>query len=205
MNNKLENAFAVVKGSLAKHKNKTLAIAAGVLVPAAFVMAQVAGVVSSPSTVINCMVAGSCNVVVAAETATETGATFGANAYETTNWISGYFSDSLSAVNASSSALKVSAVDATDVTDFIGFATTSLNVDSIGAGGATTSALTFAGSSVGDSVAVWGYGNWGASTNTVALGGFVSAANSITLTFVNTSSSAVDLTSAQYGIEVRSH
>lgn len=91
MNNKLENAFAVVRGLLAKHKNKTLTIVAGVLVPATFVMAQAAGAVPSPSTIINCMVAGSCNNVVATpEPASET---FGANAYETTNWISGDFSD----------------------------------------------------------------------------------------------------------------
>ena len=66
MKNKLENAFAVVKGFLAKHKKKTLAIVAGVMVPTAFVLAQSAGVVPSPSAIINCMVAGSCNNVIAA-------------------------------------------------------------------------------------------------------------------------------------------
>ena len=97
--NKL-NVLAVMKDIYVKHKNKALAILAGVLVPAAFVVAQSQGLLASAGTTINCMVAGSCNIVLAApETplVTEDKGLFGASTRsdEVTRWISGEFTDDL--------------------------------------------------------------------------------------------------------------
>lgn len=94
------NVLAVMKGIFVKHKNKTLAIVAGVLV-AGIVSAQSIPVGVSPhaSTIINCSVAESCNIVVAAPEVTvasvpSTGI-FGANSDEISRWISGNFTDDL--------------------------------------------------------------------------------------------------------------
>lgn len=86
---------------LAKHKITALAIAAGVLVPSALVFAQSQGISPSvASTIVNCAVAGSCNIGVAATEVSEAvEKTFGANAYEVTRWISGEFTDDLAVLD----------------------------------------------------------------------------------------------------------
>jgi len=77
------------------NKNWILAAVAGVLVPAAMVLAQYQGAsLEALGTMINCQVAGSCNIVAEGATPTDN-ATFGASADVTTNWTAGDFSSDL--------------------------------------------------------------------------------------------------------------
>ncbi len=77
------------------------------------------------------------------------------------------------------------------VLDFVGFTTSSVNVASIAAGGATSSAVTVTGAAVGDDVKVSVIsGDLYSSTSTSFLFGRVISANTVSTTYRNTSSTA---------------
>lgn len=79
-----------------------------------------------------------------------------------------------------------------------------VDVDSLSAGAGTSSAITFTGASANDSVDVSLTGNWGAASSSVVVSGSVTASDVVTLYWLNTSSSAVNLTSASYVVTVTS-
>lgn len=96
-----------------------------------------------------------------------------------------------------SSTLKVGSTNGTAI-DLLKLTTATINPDSIGNGSATTSAVTVTGASSGDFVEVSVGG--GSVTSSVVVTGEVTAANTVTLTFQNTSSSAVNLGNGAYQI-----
>lgn len=99
MTGKKQKGSAVAFGFIARHRNAAIAVAAGILIPAMFVLAQSAGVAPSASTIVNCAVSGSCsNVFSSAAPASEQ--SFGANAWEVTRWTSGDFDDDLNVDDA---------------------------------------------------------------------------------------------------------
>jgi hypothetical protein len=106
---------------------------------------------------------------------------------------------------ASSSLSRVNGKDADDSVDFRGFSSSTVDANSLGSGGATTSLVTVTGASTGDTVEVGLTGSWAAPSSSVRVVGSVTAADTVTLYYVNTSSTAVNLTSAVYNVEVTSH
>lgn len=88
--------------------------------------------------------------------------------------------------------------------DLVKIQSSTINVSSIGAGSGTSSAVAFTGAALGDNVSVGLTGNWAAPSSSVIVTGSVTAADVVTIYFKNTSSTAVDLTSAAYSVIVTS-
>ena len=82
--------------------------------------------------------------------------------------------------------------------------TTTLDVDSIGNGSATSASVTLTGAVAGGSVYVTRGGDWSAASSTVNIFG-VPSTNAVTLYFSNNSSTAVDLTNATYVVDYWAH
>lgn len=82
---------------------------------------------------------------------------------------------------------------------------TTIDVDSVGAGAATTSAVTLTGAAIGDTVVVGLTGDWGSASSTMKVSGSITAANVATLYFVNASSSALNLSGSSYRVDAWSH
>lgn len=88
--------------------------------------------------------------------------------------------------------------------DLIKVATTTVDAASLGNGGATSSIITVTGASLNDHVSVGLTGSWAAPSSSAVITGSVTAADTVTLYFKNTSSTAVNLTDALYVIKVTS-
>lgn len=140
--------------------------------------------------------------------------TFGANAGEVSVWTSGQFTDDLLVndtltIQGNTAMTNLAATTITVGTsgwpiDFVGHATTTIDVDSLSAGAATSVNLNLSGISAGDSVRVGLLGSWAAPSSSVVVTGSVTSTNQYILYFQNTSSSAVNLTSAKYDVWVTS-
>lgn len=90
--------------------------------------------------------------------------------------------------------------------DFIGYASSTIDVDNLTASSNTSTDITVTGATVGDSVEVALPAAWtGNATTSINVYGNVSVADTVTLHFVNGSSTAAhNLTSADYGVTVTS-
>ena len=88
--------------------------------------------------------------------------------------------------------------------DLIKVATTTVDANSLSNGGATSSVITVTGASLNDHVSVGLTGSWAAPSSSAVVSGSVTAADTVTIYFKNTSSTAVNLTDALYVIKVTS-
>ena len=79
-----------------------------------------------------------------------------------------------------------------------------VDVDSLSNGASTSSVITVTGATLGDFVDVSGSGSWGSPTSSVMVMGTVTATDTVTLQWHNTSGTAVNLTNASYKINVTS-
>jgi hypothetical protein len=85
------------------------------------------------------------------------------------------------------------------------YTTATVNVNNLTAGSATSIGATLTGVAAGDVVRVDPTGPWGTTSSSVMVLGTATAANTVTLTWVNTSGTAVDLSSAVYNISAWKH
>lgn len=108
----------------------------------------------------------------------------------------------INASSVSSTALVVG--QGTSISKHLSQAAT-INPDSIAGDQATTTVVSVSGSATGNSVSVTRPAAWNQTTSTLTLTGYVSATNQVTLTFLNTSSSALDLSSGSVIVDVWAH
>lgn len=83
--------------------------------------------------------------------------------------------------------------------------TASINASSVAGGAATSSNVTVTGAASGDVVVVGLSGDWGGTSSTMKISGSVTASNTVTMYFVNSSSTALDLSGSTYRLDVWSH
>lgn len=98
-------------------------------------------------------------------------------------------------------------IDATngDNVDLWAVTAASIDADSIGGDATTSTTATVTGASTGDTCLVGLTGSWASPSSSVMVICSITASNTATLEFHNTSSTAINLTASTYNVEVISH